>query len=263
MDRPSCRGCRCIKLDQVAHFLPALGRAKRAVQARHHAARRRRPNAKRVAHRHHLVAGAQVGGRTHRGGNHVVRDFGGLQHRQIVFRLRACHGCRRLQTVRKRHGNAVSALHHMQVGENHAFVHDHHACAHAAFARTTAFMKSHHPHHRRRNLVVGFGRRRGELGGFEGFEHSGIDVVLRQLLGAWPARLQQRQRQHQRQRTHTRPQQIDIVRRELFLQPRPAMGGGGRWRWRGQYRIVHLVRRQVAGRVAVHGGPWHGVTLGQ
>src|SRR5512137_306672 len=75
-----------VELDQVAQRALAVVRAELALQPGDHAGRNRRPDAERKAHRDHLVAWLQVGGRAQRGGlQAVLRQRPCLQHGEVVL----------------------------------------------------------------------------------------------------------------------------------------------------------------------------------
>jgi hypothetical protein len=251
---------RRVELDQVADFLLTLRRLEGAAKPRNDAVRDGRPDAERETHGHHMIAGHEIAGGAHGGGNQVVGDGVGLQHGQVVVRLHPGHRGAGFAAIGKHQLDALRALHHVQVGQDDALVDNHHARAHALlhFFALLVLAVGHDAHHGGAHLLGRARRRRGDVLGGEGAQHRCVDVFLRQCPG--PVLLPDAGRQQRGQQRHACPQGARATgcdHRRLAPAPQAPGRRGGHRRRLHLCRRIRLRTRASAGR-AVHGRFSHG-----
>ena len=144
--------------------------------------RHRGADAEREADGRDVLAFDQVLGRAQRRRLQVVRDLLRLQHREVVLRLRADDRRLGLEAVLELHAHQARPGHHVQAGEDHAFIDDHHAAAGGAvhvFVVLEAVADRAHAHDRAAHRLVGLHRRRRQRLGLERACHRLVDIVLR------------------------------------------------------------------------------------
>ena len=128
-----------------------------------------------------MVARPQILSGTQRGCLQVVGHLVGPENRQIVFGLCSSDARCGLKPIMEGHCDPLYPRDDMQVGQNDAFVDDHHAGAHAALNVVFAIFSAgepRDPHHRGSNGLNSTSRRRWGHRVLKGAHYSLIDVLL-------------------------------------------------------------------------------------